>query len=85
MPEICYRLNHHISKKLRTILELPNVTLALKDGKKFKAHQVILAATNAMDDTNYGELRQLFGRQWGKQASTSTPKTARLKPFWRSS
>ena len=61
-------------RKLNSILELPNVTLALKDGKQFKAHQVILAATNAMAHTNYGELRQLFEtftRVWEAGGQTS--------------
>ena len=61
-------------QKLHSTLELPNVTLALKDDKQFQAHQVILGATKAMAHTNYGELRQLFEtftRVWEAGGQTS--------------
>ena len=51
-----------------------NCTLTLKDGKQFKAHQVILVATKAMAHTNYGEFRQLFEtftRVWEAGGQTS--------------
>ena len=63
--------------KLHSTLELPNGTIALKDGKQLKDHLVILAATNTMAHTHYGDLQQLFVWKAGvKQASISTPNTA---------
>ena len=68
-------------EKLHLTLELPNGTLALKNGKQFKAHPVILVATKALAPSNYGELQQLFEtftRVWEAGGQTSL----HLPPCW---